>query len=164
MCIRDRYCLSHSIDNCVYANPSVWGSCLACEPTYELISGKCVFMSIVSSYLCKTRNTNGECDSCYDGYKLSNGGCTAASEVNQIDGCITYDHHNYLCLECESTLLLSNGYCKAMEIKDCELLDPNNSHCQVCKEGFFLRGYTCCLLYTSPSPRDLSTSRMPSSA
>ena len=24
--------------------------------------------------------------------------------------------------------------------------------------------YTCCLLYTSPSPRDLSTSRMPSSA
>ena len=25
-------------------------------------------------------------------------------------------------------------------------------------------GYTPCLLYTSPSPRDLSTSRMPSSA
>ena len=24
--------------------------------------------------------------------------------------------------------------------------------------------HTCCLLYTSPSPRDLSTSRMPSSA
>ena len=24
--------------------------------------------------------------------------------------------------------------------------------------------YICCLLYTSPSPRDLSTSRMPSSA
>ena len=24
--------------------------------------------------------------------------------------------------------------------------------------------YDCCLLYTSPSPRDLSTSRMPSSA
>ena len=24
--------------------------------------------------------------------------------------------------------------------------------------------YLCCLLYTSPSPRDLSTSRMPSSA
>ena len=27
-----------------------------------------------------------------------------------------------------------------------------------------LYGYTICLLYTSPSPRDLSTSRMPSSA
>ena len=29
------------------------------------------------------------------------------------------------------------------------------------KEG---RAYATCLLYTSPSPRDLSTSRMPSSA
>ena len=29
---------------------------------------------------------------------------------------------------------------------------------------FVLGKYTDCLLYTSPSPRDLSTSRMPSSA
>ena len=29
---------------------------------------------------------------------------------------------------------------------------------------FFSKKYKCCLLYTSPSPRDLSTSRMPSSA
>ena len=28
----------------------------------------------------------------------------------------------------------------------------------------FARGHAFCLLYTSPSPRDLSTSRMPSSA
>ena len=28
----------------------------------------------------------------------------------------------------------------------------------------FIRGPMACLLYTSPSPRDLSTSRMPSSA
>ena len=28
----------------------------------------------------------------------------------------------------------------------------------------FNQGFRCCLLYTSPSPRDLSTSRMPSSA
>ena len=27
-----------------------------------------------------------------------------------------------------------------------------------------MRGFQTCLLYTSPSPRDLSTSRMPSSA
>ena len=32
------------------------------------------------------------------------------------------------------------------------------------KEGFKIMVYTSCLLYTSPSPRDLSTSRMPSSA
>ncbi len=28
----------------------------------------------------------------------------------------------------------------------------------------YVEGYNVCLLYTSPSPRDLSTSRMPSSA
>ena len=31
-------------------------------------------------------------------------------------------------------------------------------------EGLFIPEYLACLLYTSPSPRDLSTSRMPSSA
>ena len=31
------------------------------------------------------------------------------------------------------------------------------------RERYYYRGYDC-LLYTSPSPRDLSTSRMPSSA
>ena len=30
--------------------------------------------------------------------------------------------------------------------------------------GFFIIWFINCLLYTSPSPRDLSTSRMPSSA
>ena len=30
--------------------------------------------------------------------------------------------------------------------------------------GDFARGYDTCLLYTSPSPRDRSSSRMPSSA
>ena len=30
--------------------------------------------------------------------------------------------------------------------------------------GMPMAGYGACLLYTSPSPRDLSTSRMPSSA
>ena len=31
-------------------------------------------------------------------------------------------------------------------------------------QELFQTEYFCCLLYTSPSPRDLSTSRMPSSA
>ena len=31
-------------------------------------------------------------------------------------------------------------------------------------EGYFGKRYYGCLLYTSPSPRDLSTTRMPSSA
>ena len=37
-------------------------------------------------------------------------------------------------------------------------------HFDEAKEVAFNREYKTCLLYTSPSPRDLSTSRMPSSA
>ena len=33
-----------------------------------------------------------------------------------------------------------------------------------CGKSTLLRCFNSCLLYTSPSPRDLSTSRMPSSA
>ena len=34
----------------------------------------------------------------------------------------------------------------------------------VIKDGKYKRQYLCCLLYTSPSPRDVEESRMPSSA
>ena len=43
-----------------------------------------------------------------------------------------------------------------IRLKACEYWDKNKE--------LFLQRYNCCLLYTSPSPRDLSTSRMPSSA
>ena len=39
----------------------------------------------------------------------------------------------------------------------------NNIHNNIYQVTFFTL-IICCLLYTSPSPRDLSTSRMPSSA
>ena len=49
-----------------------------------------------------------------------------------------------------------------------EMADWNNEdldHVEIIKEGFLNASIpTTCLLYTSPSPRDLSTSRMPSSA
>ena len=35
---------------------------------------------------------------------------------------------------------------------------------RVSSEGYFLLGFSSCLLYTSPSPRDAHESRMPSSA
>ena len=38
-----------------------------------------------------------------------------------------------------------------------------NTHIREVADGYARQGYIC-LLYTSPSPRDLSTSRMPSSA
>ena len=42
----------------------------------------------------------------------------------------------------------------------CEFDYSGTQACKALKD----EGYKVCLLYTSPSPRDLSTSRMPSSA
>ena len=51
-------------------------------------------------------------------------------------------------------------------IRSCvDSLDTCTEFCERLANGFFtLIPYYYCLLYTSPSPRDLSTSRMPSSA
>ena len=51
---------------------------------------------------------------------------------------------------------------KMMSIKKIDSIDPieNADAIEVATIG----GWKSCLLYTSPSPRDLSTSRMPSSA
>ena len=57
------------------------------------------------------------------------------------------------------TAIESGGGIRGVRVKLCSLDYPR-------KEGPKLRweGVSFCLLYTSPSPRDLSTSRMPSSA
>ena len=44
------------------------------------------------------------------------------------------------------------------------LVDPYVSLLETLREVVGITGTKDCLLYTSPSPRDLSTSRMPSSA
>ena len=50
-----------------------------------------------------------------------------------------------------------------------KIIDAINAHFKLSKQkpkfkGLLTTGNIDCLLYTSPSPRDLSTSRMPSSA
>ena len=63
-----------------------------------------------------------------------------------------------------SILFLTAG-CKTIQNKTDEVVEKENK-----KYGLFVGGdvnkmkLEFCLLYTSPSPRDLSTSRMPSSA
>ena len=55
------------------------------------------------------------------------------------------------------------GHAKTFSINDIEISTPfeiNFNKNEIIDEGFL----KACLLYTSPSPRDLSTSRMPSSA
>ena len=50
----------------------------------------------------------------------------------------------------------------AQQVKD--VIATGVEVCLVIGGGNIFRGMSGCLLYTSPSPRDLSTSRMPSSA
>ena len=54
-----------------------------------------------------------------------------------------------------------DGYLRGWEHTDVSNIDYNNLALNITD---YVKQYYICLLYTSPSPRDLSTSRMPSSA
>ena len=72
----------------------------------------------------------------------------------------------------KSTMMTKNGF--TPEIKGDSFFSPSKvlvialvlatSGCAYVKPRPLVDTQTSCLLYTSPSPRDLSTSRMPSSA
>ena len=60
------------------------------------------------------------------------------------------------------------GFCTGIveknEIIDGSLIKPGDKVIGLASSGIHSNGYTFCLLYTSPSPRDGLLSRMPSSA
>ena len=59
----------------------------------------------------------------------------------------------------------NNIICRSSwETKFCNYCDLNENILEWASEEFYIKYVSPCLLYTSPSPRDLSTSRMPSSA
>ena len=64
--------------------------------------------------------------------------------------------------------LANHQYQKMYKDKDKEIEKSLEAYREAAKADAWLFGdydvYKSCLLYTSPSPRDLSTSRMPSSA
>ena len=53
---------------------------------------------------------------------------------------------------------------EVLEVKDISLEKPGPDQVTIEQKAIGLNYIDTCLLYTSPSPRDLSTSRMPSSA
>ena len=66
-----------------------------------------------------------------------------------------------------SALLSRDAVTRLMEeVKPADFYSPSNQSVFEAMKGLFDTGnpIDTCLLYTSPSPRDLSTSRMPSSA
>ena len=61
----------------------------------------------------------------------------------------------------DTRLSVENSFFVALKGKN---FDGNNFAEEAIKKGASYALVNICLLYTSPSPRDLSTSRMPSSA
>ena len=135
-------CDKYVVDNCQFASPATWGVCLLCNDGFDLINGKCVIPSSASNY-CKTRNEDGDCESCYEGYSLSHGNCTQTYKVYDIPGCINYDHHGYLCTECDTELILSNGYCTSRHSENCKVQSETSNACVECEDEFYLAGFSC---------------------
>jgi hypothetical protein len=135
-------CEKYDMDNCQFASTESWGVCLKCNIGYDLTNGKCVLPS-ETSYFCKTRNDEGECDSCYEGYSLSHGSCTRTNDQYTIQGCINYDHHGYLCVECETELVLSNGVCTSRKSENCKVQNEISNACVECDSQFYLAGTIC---------------------
>ena len=67
------------------------------------------------------------------------------------------------CAAVTSSIKLGTGICLVIE-RDPITLAKEIASLDMISNGRFILGIGACLLYTSPSPRDLSTSRMPSSA
>eukprot|EP00831_Metopus_contortus_P080336 TRINITY_DN8201_c0_g1_i5.p1 TRINITY_DN8201_c0_g1~~TRINITY_DN8201_c0_g1_i5.p1 ORF type:complete len:294 (-),score=48.73 TRINITY_DN8201_c0_g1_i5:23-904(-) len=84
---------------------------------------------------------------------------TSPRKLNYIPGAINIDGVH---------LFNENGKFKPkqeiLEILDKKKVDINKKTIVYCQRGVVATTTWTCLLYTSPSPRDLSTSRMPSSA
>ena len=89
-------------------------------------------------------------------------------EVCDWDDCTEdYEHRNWSAMSTTSTEFWN----LTLDIMDCDVEIDATLHNHTSGETWDLEwdmfgpcGNTGCLLYTSPSPRDLSTSRMPSSA
>ena len=99
--------------------------------------------------------------------------------VEQIEGCIKNINSQYKPLKIDANIKPNSADRTRLERFDNETIKNNDVYENVLLENlekmlenktkndiklFHYYYYTVCLLYTSPSPRDLSTSRMPSSA
>ena len=86
--------------------------------------------------------------------------------ICKLGGFITQRHNELRDLEAEFLSMMCNDVGIEPVLQDIsgEHLNRGSNKAQDARLDIHARGFWDCLLYTSPSPRDLSTSRMPSSA
>lgn len=114
---------------------------MTCIIRYVLIAGKCTKVSD----LCQTWDSAALCTSCYNGYYLSNGVCSAGQPSTDT-GCLTYDA-NGNCIACANRYVFQNGVC--IKVSDtCQTWDSTGA-CTSCYSGWSLSNGVCS--YNSPS-------------
>lgn len=94
----------------------------------------------VSDY-CKNYNDFGQCTSCFEGYKLEDGGCILVEEEVMDIGCQTWDWENQVCLSCSLRWMKTDNGCRP--ISDyCEKFDQLG-RCLECYDGYELVDDEC---------------------
>ena len=157
------------INNCFTYNSG--SECLECQYGYyvnnfglceEIPVNNCAVYNKSSQEctICKDKKQVKKDGSCSDQVECENSNCLNCEIIGSKTSCVLCDSGYMLLSDSGSALISTNRiYNCILETKStkfCEIANTsNNDICDKCD---------ACLLYTSPSPRDLSTSRMPSSA
>ena len=64
----------------------------------------------------------------------------------------------------KAIVLREHGNSNVLKLEDIEIKKPKENELLIRQTAIGVHFHDICLLYTSPSPRDISGSRMPSSA
>jgi proprotein convertase subtilisin/kexin type 5 len=106
-------------------------------------NGKCNSVSV----LCKTSDMNGLCNSCYNGYDLTQGQCVLSStSTDNVDpSCKVWDYKFQKCIKCaERFVMRPNGACNPVS-NLCKTFSEINGLCTSCHAGYDLTQGDCAL-------------------
>ena len=93
--------------------------------------------------LCATWNEeNGECESCYRGYRLQDGRCGSLTGGDLDPGCNTFNWTALTCLKCSFRFYFEDDKCMAVDDL-CKGFDEDNGDCTSCYGGYMLDGVKC---------------------
>ena len=104
---------------------------------------------------CQTYDpSNGYCFTCYAGYSLANGVCTASPTSIPSDvGCSTWNAAQSVCLACSHRFYFNGAQC--MPVSDqCQIWDVTGQ-CTACYSGYDLINGACQVSTSNTKPSDL---------
>ena len=151
-------CIPQDSPGCVTFTPNA-NTCMTCASGYFLDNDQCI---LYTEDFCETyQPTSDACATCFDGFFLSGSSCVKYSARN----CLTFDSTTDNCATCLNQYYLSTDAgtsqknCLPFTARNCKSFTNAGTptvidSCDSCYQGYVLSNSECCLLYTSPSPRD----------